>query len=496
MRLVCAMMKHETNTFSPVPTDLAAFDRGAGQGKPPVGEEAIRAYAGTNNALAAFLDLAKEAGAEVVVPVAASASPSAPVQTAAYEKIAGRICDAVARGCDAALLDLHGAMVTEESDDGEGELLARIRSIRPGLPIAVALDFHTNMTQRMIDNATVITGYCTYPHIDVYDTGRRAGRTLIRALKREVAPRMLWKSIPILSHTLAHAPSYEPMKSIMDQAMAAERSGQVLNASVFGGFPLADIPHVGLTAVIVSDGESRDAAALLQRLTDQAWAQRRGFVFETEPTAVSIGKAKALDGGPVVLVDHGDNTASGGSQDIMAVLKEAMAQGLTDMVAGPFCDPKAVAELIAAGVDATVTIAIGGRTDIPALGHKGEPLTVTGRVRTITDGRFRVTGPMATGTIMDMGRTVVLDTGTVEIVISERRSEPYDLGIFTHAGIDPRTKKYVLIKSRQHFRAGFEPIARHIVLVDGPGATTADFRRFKFRNVRRPLYPIDWNEAS
>jgi len=127
---------------------------------------------------------------------------------------------------------------------------------------------------------------------------------------------------------------------------------------------------------------------------------------------------------------------------------------------------------------------------------KGEPLTVTGKVRAITDGRFKVTGPMATGTIIDMGRTVVLDTGTVQIVVSERRSEPFDLGTFTHCGIDPRQKRYVLIKSRQHFRAGFEPIAKHIVLVDGPGATTADFSRFKFKNIRRPLYPIDWNEPQ
>jgi microcystin degradation protein MlrC len=255
MRFVLAMMKHETNTFSPVPTGLTAFDRGGRSGGPPEGDDAIHVYGGTNNALAAYLDLAKEAGAEIVLPIAASANPSAPVETKAFEYIAGKICDAVAKGCDALFLDLHGAMVTEAFDDGEGELLKRIRSIKPDLPIAVALDFHTNMTADMVDNCTVMTGYCTYPHVDVYDTGKRAGRTLLRALRREVKPVMAWKSIPILSHTLVHAPSFEPMKSVMAKALAAEQSGRVLNASVFGGFPLADIPHVGLTAVVVSDGD-------------------------------------------------------------------------------------------------------------------------------------------------------------------------------------------------------------------------------------------------
>jgi microcystin degradation protein MlrC len=494
MRFVLAMMKHETNTFSPVPTGLGAFDRGGKPGQPPEGDDAIRVYAGTNNALAAYLDLAKEAGAEIVIPVAASANPSAPVETKAFEYIAGRICDAVRKGCDALFLDLHGAMVTEASDDGEGELLRRISSIKPDLPIAVALDFHTNLTADMIDNCTVMTGYCTYPHVDVYDTGKRAGRTLLRALKGEVRPVIAWKSIPILSHTLVHAPSFEPMRSVMAKALSAEQSGKVLNASVFGGFPLADIPHVGLSAVVVTDGDRKAGHALVEEMLDLAWQKREGFVFKNEPAETSIARAKGLDGGPVVLVDHGDNTASGGSQDVMAVLKEVMRQGLEDVAAGPFRDPVAVAELIRAGVGATVTIAIGGKTDIPALDHKGEPLTVTGTVRAITDGRFKVTGPMATGMIIDMGRTAVIDTGTVQIVVSERRSEPFDLGTFTHCGIDPRQKRYVLIKSRQHFRAGFEPIAKHIVLVDGPGATTADFSRFKFKNIRRPLYPIDWNE--
>jgi microcystin degradation protein MlrC len=168
-----------------------------------------------------------------------------------------------------------------------------------------------------------------------------------------------------------------------------------------------------------------------------------------------------------------------------------MRQGLDDVVAGPICDPESVGRIIAAGTAASVTLALGGRIDMPQINLKGQPLTVTGKVTRITDGEFTVTGPMATGTRVRMGRTAVLDTGPMQIVVSERRSEPSDIGVFTHCGIDPRRKRFVLIKSRQHFRAGFEPIARHIVMCDGDGCTSSDLTLFTYRNRPRPLYPFD-----
>jgi microcystin degradation protein MlrC len=192
-----------------------------------------------------------------------------------------------------------------------------------------------------------------------------------------------------------------------------------------------------------------------------------------------------------VLVDHGDNTASGGTQDVMSVVAEVMRQGLDDVLAGPICDPASVARIVDAGTAASVTLGLGGKTDMPQLGLKGQPLPVSGKVSRITDGEFTVTGPMATGTRVRMGRTAVLDTGAIQIVVAERRSEPFDLGVFTHCGLDPRRKRYVLIKSRQHFRAGFEPIARHIVLCDGEGVTSSNLARFDYRRRPRPLYPFE-----
>jgi microcystin degradation protein MlrC len=483
-KIVVAMMMHETNTFSPVPTPLASF-------RPLAGQAAIEEFRDTNTQLGGFLHVAGEMGAEITVPVAAGAHPSGYVERGAYEDMAEAVVRAIRNGCDAAFLALHGAMVAEHLDDGEGELLRRIRRVAPRLPVAVGLDFHAHMTAAMVEHATVITGYCTYPHVDMGETAQRAGRTLARALRGEIAPVMVWDSRPMMTSTLVHTPSRQPMKDVMDMAMTAERSGSVLNASVFGGFPHADIPHISCSSVIVCDGRTDQGRALLDRLLGMAWERRRAFLYEGAPLAGQIAHARTLGEGPIVLVDHGDNTASGGTQDVMSVIEEVMRQGLDDVVAGPICDPLSVERIVAAGTAASVTLPLGGKVDMPQIGLRARPLTVTGRVTRITDGEFVVTGPMATGTRVRMGRTAVLDTGAVQIVVSERRSEPFDLGVFTHCGIDPRRRRYVLIKSRQHFRAGFEPIARHIVLCDGEGVTSSDLRLFTYRNRRKPLYPFE-----
>jgi microcystin degradation protein MlrC len=423
--------------------------------------------------------------------MAANAHPAGLVTNAAFEEMTSAIVQAVAAGCDAVMLALHGAMVTETYDDGEGELLGRLRRVAPELPVAVALDFHAQMTEAMARGATIITGYRTYPHVDMAETSRRAGRTLLRALAGEVSPKIVWDSRPIMSSTLVHTPSREPMKRLMAMAAAAEDSGAVLNASVFGGFPQADIPHLALSSVVVCDGRTAEGELLLARILDAAWEAREGFLFHPEPLTAQIARARTLEGGPIVLADHGDNTASGGTQDVMSVIEEAIRQDLDDVCAGPICDPASVAQMIAAGVGAEVTLDLGGKVEMPAMGLPARPLRIRGRVRAITDGAFTVTGPMATGSVIRMGRTAVLDTGRMQIVVSEQRCEPYDLGVFTHCGIDPTAKRYVLIKSRQHFRAGFEPIARHIVMCDGDGCTASDLALFDYRHIRRPLYPFD-----
>jgi microcystin degradation protein MlrC len=486
MRLVIAMMKHETNTFSPVRTDWRRFEEWGVH----FGEAARRAYEGTGMPIGAYLALAREAGAEVVTPVAAEAMPGGPVTADAYERLSDAILEAVDKGCDAALLDLHGAMVSEAAPDGEGTLLRRIREIAPGLPIAVTCDLHCNLTEAMVRHSTALIGYKTYPHVDMYEVGERVGRIVLGAMRGEVQPVMEWGRRPLLAQTLRMGTDDEPMRSLMAAARALEGEG-MLAATVFGGFPMADFADAGLSAICVADADAAAARRGVAALLDAAWAAREEFLYRHEPLQGAVARAKAIEEGPVLLLDHADNTGSGGTQDVMTVVEEVLRQGLEDVAVAAICDPEAVRRMAEAGVGATVTLRLGGRYDMPSVGLQGRPLEITGRVKALTDGEWVVRGPMYTGVRVTMGPTAVLDTGRVQIVVTSRHHEPWDQGVFTSVGIDPRTKRYLLLKSRIHYRAGFAPLARATITCDGEGVTTSDNRLLRYENVRRPIFPLD-----
>ncbi len=498
MKLVIAQMKHETNTYSPVPTPLARF--ATGQLVPPEGAAAIAAYKGTGAALAAFIALAEEAGAEYTLPIAASAWPSGPVHDAAFEYIAGRICAAVAQGCDAVLLDLHGAMVTQTYDDGEGELLRRIRAINPTVPIGVALDMHTNLYDAMGANASAIAGYQTYPHVDMYETGLRAGRAVLAQLAGKARPTMAWGRNDMLPHVMRQGSDDSPNRELQARCREMEAQG-ALAASVFVGFPNADIRYAGLSAVVVTDNDPALARRWCDELLALAWAQRQAFVYAIEALPASMARAQQLaasrapatnqKAGPIVLLDHSDNCASGGTMDTMTVLGAMLDAGLQEAAAFAIYDPAAVQQMAAAGVGAQVTLALGGKLDMPAIGLKGQPRTVTGRVKLLCDGRYRNRGPMARGEHNDMGATAVLDTGGVQVVVISNHVEPHDLAAFACVGIEPDRLQYLMLKSRVHWRAGLKSLAGGVVECAGTGVCTSDYGLLAFKNVRRPVYPLD-----
>jgi microcystin degradation protein MlrC len=413
--------------------------------------------------------------------------------------MAGRIVEAVARGCDAVLLDLHGAMVTRAHDDGEGELLARIRKVAPQVPIGVALDMHTNLFPAMAELADVIAGYQTYPHVDMYETGIRAAAPIFSFLSEKSKPVMAYGFRPMLPHVMRQSSLDAPNKGIQERARQMERQGGakahggVLAATFFVGFPHADIPYAGSSAVVVTDGDAAKARAFCDELLDLAWSAREQFVYRVEPLETSLRRARDLGGagGPVVLLDHYDNCASGGTMDTMAVLGAILDAGLEDVAAFAVCDPKSVEQMKRAGVGARITLPLGGKTDMPALRLKGRPREVTGNVRRIVNGLYRNEGPMARGELADMGAAAVLDTGKAEIAVISRHVEPHDIAAFRTLGIEPQKKRYVMLKSRVHWRAGLGPLARAVVECAGEGVCTSDYSQLRFRRVRRPVFPLD-----
>jgi microcystin degradation protein MlrC len=492
-RFVIALIKHETNTFSPIATPLSAFGHGNG---PSHGEDAKAAFAGSNTPFAAFLDIARREGAEAVTPVAAESWPSNMASRETFEALLQPLETAVRAGCDACFLDLHGAMVVEGCDDAEGEILRRLRRIRPDLPIAVTFDYHTNLSPQIVANASVITGYKTYPHVDMYEAGLRAGDILTRSLRGEARPVMAWGWLPLVSSVMRHAPEDGPSGEILTYAREMEKSGRVLAATLLPGFPHADTPYTGVSAVVVADHDERAAAQeVCDRMLAVAWERRAEYVFHAEALEVSVARARSLaadrQDGPVLLIDHCDNCGSGGAQDVMLVVEEILRQQLDDVAIAPIRDPQAVAQMVEAGIGSNVQLKLGGKTDMPAIGLAGRPLELAGRVRNITDGEIVFTGPMYTGLKSHLGRTAVLDTGRAQIVVTERHHEPFDLVILRHCGIEPTKKRYIMLKSRIHYRAGFKPIAAHIVECAGAGVTNADLSVYRYRKLARPIYPLD-----
>ena len=487
MKILIARLNHETNTFSPVPTPLESF-------APTYGDAAYRNNKGMRTAMAAFIDLAEGLGATLITPLSATANPSGKVHAAAYDALTERIVSA-APGCDAILLDLHGAMVAENSADGEGDLLARIRAAAPGVPIGVALDLHGNITQKMVDHADVLVGFKTYPHVDMYETGAHAARLLLAMLQGGPRHSVRWHSLPLMSHTLRSTTLEGAMLRAVDAARAAEQEGTPA-VTVFAGFSLADISAPCMSVVVTGYASDPQAGqALADRIARQIWDDRAQFVYDSEPLQDSLVRAQTLAQGasrPVLLLDHSDNCMSGGTCDAMDVLEAALGQGLDDIAVGPLCDPQAVQALLQAGVGEQVVLELGNKVPLTQLGITKQPLQVTGRVLAISDGEYTVTGPIYTGQRCGMGRTALLDIGRAQIVVTELPHEPWDLGVFGCVGMDPTAFRFVLLKSRMYCRPVFVPLAHALVECDSPsGVTSSNYALFPFSQVRRPVFPLD-----
>ena len=303
---------------------------------------------------------------------------------------------------------------------------------------------------------------------------------------------MAWGNVPMLPHVMRQGTDDHPNKELQHRCAAMTAEG-ALAASLFTGFPHADIANAGLSAVVVTNGDANSPKTSATSCWTGPGSSAKPLSTKSNLAAIRCPRqSNAADQpgeGPIVLLDHYDNCASGGTMDTTVVLAEILRQGLEDVVAFAIYDPAAVQQAIAAGVGAEVTLSIGGKIAMPAIPADSPPLTVTGTVKTISNGRYRNRGPMARGVQMDMGPSVVLDTGPVEIVLISRHVEPSDLNCLSSLGIDPMQKRYVMLKSRIHWRAGLGAMAKAVVDCAGIGVCTSDYGQLDFKKVRRPIYP-------
>ncbi len=486
MRFFLAMFSHETNTFSTIRTDRAQFEARDLR----YGGEILEVYRGTGTCLGGMIEAAGRHGVTLLPSVAAAASPAGRVAADVYRHVKERLlADLRAVGpVDGVLLDLHGAMAPETTDDGEGDILQAVRQVvGPALPIAVTLDFHTNLTPPMVAHADLLHGYKTYPHVDMAERGVEATERLIDLARGRLRPTAVLRQPRLLPPLGSQRTAVGPMRRLYDLAAEMEKDPEVVSVSIFAGFPLADIPDAGLAIYVVTDDAPELAERLADRLEAVAWEHRHEFRHTALPVEEAVARALALDGGPVVLADMADNTGGGAAGDGTEILRELLRVGARPAVLACIWDPEAAAACARAGAGATLTLRIGGKTD----DRHGAPVEVTGRVRTLSDGRFVHKGPMMHGLEGRLGLTAVLDVNGVRIILISLRWQTLDPEMLRFVGIDPLGEKILVLKSTIHYRAAFEPIARHIVEVDAPGLSSSNLARFEFKKVRRPIFPLD-----
>jgi microcystin degradation protein MlrC len=486
VRVFIAMLSHETNTFSTLATTRAQFETREFR----YGGEMLEAYRGTGTCLGGMIAGAAARSLTLVPSLAASASPAGRVSKDFYEDAKARICaDLQASGrVHGVLLDLHGAMVAESCDDGEGDLLAAVRAVvGPDVPIGVTLDFHANVTADMVRHATLLHGYKTYPHVDMAERGREAAQRLADILTRGVRPTVAFRQPRLLPPIASQLTARGPMRRLYDLADEMERDPRVLTVSIFAGFPLADIHDAGLSIYVATHGDAALAEQLADRLESVAWEHRREFVHQAVPVGEAVARALAHAGRPVVLADIADNTGGGAAGDGTEILRELLRVRAPSATVACLWDAEAAAACTRAGAGAPLTIDVGGKVD-----HRhGAPVTMTGRVRALTDGSFVHTGPMFRGLPGRLGPTAVLEQGGVKVILISHRWQTLDPEMIRAAGIDPRREQILVVKSTIHYRAAFEPIAAHIIEVDAPGLSSSNLSHFEYHRVRRPIFPLD-----
>ena len=489
MRFAICGISHETHTFSSIRTDREEFQRRT----IAAGKEIIEKFSGSKTAVGGFIDYCGSRGIEVVPVLYAAAWPSGVVAEDTFQEFLDTTIEGIrsVKGLDGVLARLHGAMVTEEHDDAEGFFLRRLRQcVGEGTFIACTLDMHANITKEMVAHADFLAGCRTYPHIDFYERGLDAAKMAHESVLTGTVPCAGFRKLPLCPHVLAQGTSISPMKEIMAKAAEHRSRDDVQGITVSAGFPWADIEEIGFSTVAYTRDGPNAAQGIADEIADFAWSSRERFVLDAMSVDEAVQTAMQASSGPVVLADIADNPGGGTPCDGTVLLQALLERHAENTGVGVIADPECVDEAISVGVGKTVALRLGGKTD----DLHGPTLTLTGQVRSITDGVFTYKGPMWHGTTGHLGRTVVLRCGGIDIVITENRVQVWDRETFRRNGVEPEEKSILVVKSTVHFEADFQPIASRIIKVATPGLLSPDLSLFDYQKAR-PFHPLDRDVA-
>jgi microcystin degradation protein MlrC len=482
MRLAVGGFQHETNTFAPQPATLADFEAPDAWPGLVRGGALFDAVRGINLPAAGFVDEARSCGHALIPLTWCSATPSGRVTRDAFEHITNLLLEDLAqqRTLDAVYLDLHGAMVAEHIDDGDGELLQRVRGlIGPDVRLVASLDYHANVSERMVANADALVAYRSYPHIDMSLAGARTLRCLANLPRHSLARMRL--ALPFLIPLTSQCTLVEPMSSVVDLLERLDVDPLVaLNFTP--GFPAADVEECGPVVCAFGTDAARVAAAVNEVAAFVA-ARESQFaltVHSIDAALQVITQVAPVRGRPIILADTQDNPGGGGTADTTSLLKALHARRIAGALAGVLCDPQAALRAHAAGVGAHVDLELGAHS-----GFGETPFAGRFTVEALGDGKFAATGPFYRGARMDLGPMALLRIADLRIAIASRKQQAADQAMFRHLHVEPREFAVLALKSSVHFRADFGAIASRILVVDAPGANIADPARLPFTKVTR-----------
>ena len=486
MRVVTGTICHETSTFTPVATTWESYrDEHFGCLR---GEEILEKFRGTNTPIGGFLDSAEKHGFELIPTVYANAHPSGPTPRHIFDTILGDLLDSIAAAgkIDGVLLELHGAMVAEGIDDGEGHILGAVQElVGSEVPILAQLDIHSNVSHRMIEMADVLIGRETYPEIDQAARSRECADVLVRILRDGIRPTMALHQIPLVwgvNQVTAHS----PMREAIAELHRIEAQPEVICGSIATCYPLADIPDLGASVYIVTNNNQDLAQRYADELGAWIWERRADWHIPMPSTREVLVEAESHGKYPVMFADRNDNTGGGTPGDSTGMLQTFIDAGLGDACILYIVDPEAVEVCKQAGVGAKLTLDVGGK----ASPLQGKPVTMTVEVVALSDGRFYYDGPIKAGLEGEMGPSAYIRQDGIHVLLVTEREQPFDTAFSRTLGLDPRQMRYIGIKSTAHFRQGFESWAGAIYVVSEPSAHDPAGGDIQFRKQSRKLYPL------
>jgi len=480
IKLVGGGISHESCTFI---TRLI-------KGRKWIGKEAIDFHRPRRTNLSAMIHVCESEGVELIPTVYGSPDSKGRVLNESYYSMLNPILEGIEKALpvDGVLLWLHGGGASEDEDDLEGHVLEQVRKVvGPRIPVATPLDMHANIGPKMMRHGSLFCGYDTYPHVDGYDRSAEVTRLLIDAIRGRIKPVMAYAQPNMIITPVMQKTGYYPMKAVIDEAHRIEAEPGILSATVSAGYPYADVPYPGVTMMVIADGDRGLAQRKADELSGFCWDLRLDFLARVVPMERALDLALAEPEGPVVLTDQADNPGGGPPQDGTIALKAMLDRGVSNACVAVMRDPEAVETAVRAGVGATVTMKVGGKTE-PWV---GEPLEVTGYIKRLSDGKYRPKGPMGRGIESDMGKTAVLNVRGIDIILTEKSQQATDLELYRSLGLEPTDYKILLVKSCVHYRAAHEPIAKKIIEMDLPGWHGTRLAAFPWTKLKRPVFPID-----